>query len=480
MTSEEALAIYHAGPEVVVRVLCELSKQVAFLQREMQMLKDQLVKNSRNSSKPPSSDGLKKPSPKSLRPRGKSNPGGQKGHSGSTLKMVDNPNHCVVHSVKQCQKCGHCLADETPIDIEKRQVFDIPPIQMEVTCHQAHTKQCPHCGYLNKVAFPEQVKAPVQYGTRLKAIAVYLRQYQLLPYNRTRELFRDLFSIDLSEGTLTNITNTCSKLLRQPLNQIQKQLEQSKVVHFDETGSSVKGKRQWLHAAATPNLTYYQIHPKRGCDAMDHMDIFPNFNGRAIHDFWKPYFKYHCNHGLCNAHHLRELIFLHEQHDQQWAKEMMDCLVDIKESVDEAKTSTDTLFKEQIQKFEARYQNILDEGYNENPLPKKESTKRKKRGRIKKTKARNLLERLDEHRKEVLAFMYDFKVPFDNNLIERDLRMAKVQQKISGTFRSQDGADAFCRIRSYISTARKNAVNAIDAIGSAFEGCPFLPSSQSP
>ena len=487
MTSEEALAIYHAGPEVVVKVLCEFSNQVkllqnqvAELQKEVQILKDQLAKNSRNSSKPPSSDGLKKPSPKSLRPRGKNNPGGQKGHSGSTLKMVDNPNHCVVHSVKQCQKCGRCLADETPIDIEKRQVFDIPPIQMEVTCHQSHTKQCPHCGYLNKAAFPEQVKAPVQYGTRLKAIAVYLRQYQLLPYNRTRELFRDLFSIDLSEGTLTNITNTCSKLLRQPLNQIQKQLEQSKVVHFDETGSSVEGKLQWLHAAATPNLTYYQIHPKRGCDAMDHMDILPNFNGRAIHDFWKPYFKYHCDHGLCNAHHLRELIFLHEQHDQQWAKEMMDCLVDIKKSVDEAKTSTDTLFKEQIQKFEARYQNILDEGYNENPLPKKESTKRRKRGRIKKTKARNLLERLDEHRKEVLAFMYDFKVPFDNNLIERDLRMAKVQQKISGTFRSQDGADAFCRIRSYISTVRKNAVNAIDAIGSAFEGCAFLPSSQSP
>jgi len=487
MKYEEALAIYHAGPEAVVKVLCELSNQVkllqnqvAELQKEVQRLKDQLAKNSHNSSKPPSSDGLKKPSPKSLRPRSRGKPGGQKGHSGSTLKMVDNPNHCVVHSVKQCQRCGRCLIDETPIGTEKRQIFDIPPIQMEVTCHQAHTKQCPHCGYLNKAAFPEQVKAPTQYGTRLKAIAVYLRQYQLLPYNRTRELFRDLFSIDLSEGTLTNITNICSDLLQQPLEQIQKQLEQSKVVHFDETGSSVEGKPQWLHAAATPNLTYYQIHPKRGCDAMDHMDILPNFNGRAIHDFWKPYFKYHCNHGLCNAHHLRELIFLYEQHDQQWAKEMIDCLVGIKKSVGEAKTSTDTLFKEQIQKFEACYQNILDEGYNENPLPKKESTKRRKRGRIKKTKARNLLERLDEHRKEVLAFMYDFKVPFDNNLIERDLRMAKVQQKISGTFRSQDGADAFCRIRSYISTVRKNAVNAIDAIGSAFEGCPFLPSSRSP
>jgi hypothetical protein len=212
---------------------------------------------------------------------------------------------------------------------------------------------------------------------------------------------------------------------------------------------------------------------------MDHMGILPSFNGRAIHDFWKPYFKYDCNHGLCNAHHLRELIFLHEQHGQRWAKNMIDCLIDIKKAVNEAKTSTDTLFKEQIHKFETRYQNILDKGYNENPLPKKKSTK-KKRGRPKKSKARNLLERLDENRKEVLAFMYDFKVPFDNNLAERDLRMAKVQQKISGTFRSQDGADAFCRIRSYISTAKKSAVNVIDAIGNAFQGYPFMPSSGSP
>ena len=212
---------------------------------------------------------------------------------------------------------------------------------------------------------------------------------------------------------------------------------------------------------------------------MDHMCIPPNFKGRAIHDFWKPYFKYNCNHGLCNAHHLREFIFLNEQHDQLWAKDMIDCLLDIKKAVDETKISTHTLFKEQIRKFEERYQKILDKGYNENPLPKKKSTK-KKRGRPKKSKARNLLERLDEHRKEVLVFMYDFKVPFDNNLAERDLRMAKVQQKISGTFRSQDGANAFCCIRSYISTVRKNAVNVIDAVGNAFQGYPFQPSSGSP
>ena len=486
MTPEEALSIYHAGPDVVVKVLCQLSgqvemlqKQVAELQKEVQKLKDQLAKNSRNSSKPPSSDGFKKPSPKSLRPRGKRKPGGQKGHPGSTLKMVDKPDHTIIYPVDQCRRCGHRLADEASIDVEKRQVFDIPPIQMEVTEHQAEIKPCSHCGHLNKAAFPEQVKAPVQYGPRLKAIAVYLRQYQLLPYNRTRELFRDLFSTDLSEGTLTNITDTCSELLEHPIDQILKQLEQSSVVNFDETGSSVYGKRQWLHSASTPNLTYYEIHPKRGSHAMDHMGILPNFKGRAIHDFWKPYFKYNCDHGLCNAHHLRELIFLHEQHGQRWAKNMIDCLLDIKKAVGEAKTSTDTLFKEQIHKFETRYQNILDKGYNENPLPKKKSTK-KKRGRSKKSKARNLLERLDEHRKEVLAFMYDFKVPFDNNLAERDLRMAKVQQKISGTFRSQDGANAFCRIRSYISTVRKNAVNVIDAIGNAFQGYPFLPSSRSP
>jgi len=280
--------------------------------------------------------------------------------------------------------------------------------------------------------------------------------------------------MDLSEGTLTNITETCSESLQQPLDEIRKQLEQSPVVNFDETGSSVDGKRQWLHAASTPNLTYYEIHPKRGSHAMDQIGILPNFNGRAIHDFWKPYFKYDCNHGLCNAHHLRELTFLHEQHDQLWAKEMIECLLDIKKAVDEGKTSSHTLFKEQIQKFETRYQHILDKGYIENPLPKKKSTK-KKRGRQKKSKASNLLERLDEHRKQVLAFMYDFNVPFDNNLVERDLRMAKVQQKISGTFRSQDGANAFCRIRSYISTARKNALNAIESIIHAFDGKPFVP-----
>jgi transposase len=481
MTPEEALSVYHAGPEVVVTVLGELSaqvellqKQVAELQREVQRLRDQISKNSHNSSKPPSSDGLKKPAPKSLRPRGKRKPGGQRGHPGSTLTMVEHPDHTLLYRVDHCERCGRPLNDEAPSGLEKRQVFDIPPIQLEVTEHRAEIKPCPQCGHLNKAAFPEHLKAPVQYGPRLKAIAVYLRHYQLLPYHRTRELVRDLFSTDLSEGTLKNIIETCSESLQEPVDEIRRELAQSPVVHFDETGTSVDGKRHWLHSASTAQLTYYEIHPKRGAQAMDQIGILPRFTGRAVHDFWKPYFTYQCDHGLCNAHHLRELTFLTEQHHQRWAKDMIQCLLDMKKAVDEAKSTTYTLFKEQIQTFEQRYQTILEKGYQENPLPRTESTK-KKRGRQKKSKARNLLERLDTHRTQVLAFMYDLTVPFDNNLSERDLRMAKVQQKISGTFRSPDGAASFCRIRSYISTARKNALNALEAIVHAFDGAPSVP-----
>lgn len=478
MTPEEALAIYRVGPDVVVKVLCALSHRVDELQEEVQKLKDQIAKNSRNSSKPPSSDAPKKPAPQSLRKRSGRKPGGQKGHCGSTLKMVDNPDHIIVCPVDQCGHCGRSLKEKTPSDIERRQLFDTPPIRVEVTEHQAEIKECPYCGKLNKAAFPKQVTAPVQYGPRLKATAVYLRQYQLLPYNRTCELFRDLFSIDLCDGTLMNITETCSDLLHEPLQQIRHQLKQSPVVNFDETGSSVDGKRQWLHAACNAFLTYYDVHPKRGCQATEHIGILSDFKGRAIHDFWKPYFKYDCAHGLCNAHHLRELTFIHEQYDQPWTKDMLDCLLDIKKTVDETKKTSDTLSKKQIREFETRYQNVLDEGYNKNSLPKRGPAK-KKRGRRKKSKARNLLERLDKHRNETLAFMYDFDVPFDNNLAERDIRMTKVQQKISGTFRSQRGAHSFCRIRSYISTLRKNAVNVIDAIEETFKGQPFLPTSGS-
>jgi hypothetical protein len=313
----------------------------------------------------------------------------------------------------------------------------------------------------------------VQYGPGVKAAAVYLKNYQFLPYQRTCELLGDFFGCPMSEGTLANLIGECHARLEAPVQQIKAQIAQAPVAQFDESGARVEKKLWWLHAASTANATYYDIHPKRGSQALDAIGILPDFGGRAIHDFWKPYFGYDCAHGLCNAHHLRELIFVHEQHQQDWADAMIDCLLDIKAAVDQARPTANHLTKAQIRDFEARYQSILNQGYAQNPLSPAQAGK--KRGRRKKTKSRNLLERLDGHRQEALAFMYDFSVPFDNNLTERDIRMMKVQQKISGTFRSQEGAKAFCRIRSYISTARKNAVAAMDAIARVFSGNPFVP-----
>ena len=481
MTSKEGRGIYELGPEAVVKALCDLSAENAALREEnmllrerLKALEERLTQNSHNSSKPPSSDGPYKPAPRSLRRRGERKSGGQPGHKGHTLKMVKNPDRTVLYRVDKCEKCGRSLKRKKAANIERRQVFDIPPVKIEVTEHQAEIKECP-CGHLNKAAFPENVTAPVQYGPDLIAKAVYLRDYQLLPSGRVCEVLFDFFGCGMGEGTLNNATDKCFRGLAKTVEEIKQRLIGSAVVNFDETGCRVSSERQWLHVAGTRDLTYYQIHPRRGSIAMDEIGILPNFAGTAIHDFWKPYLKYSCKHGLCNAHHLRELTFVYEEQGQLWAKHMIDCLLDIKKTVDEARNVTDRLSEEEICKFEERYKKILKEGYAKNALPKKSTFSKKKRGRPKKSKARNLLERLDDHRKKALGFMYDFSVPFDNNLGERDVRMMKVQQKISGCFRSEDGGRVFSRIRSYISTARKNGVNAIEALKTALAGAPFMP-----
>ena len=479
LTREEALAIYHAGPEVVVRILLEMDARIHALEQRLQAseqrikeLEDRLATNSRNSSKPPSADEFKKPKPKSLRKRSGRRSGGQPGHPGHTLERVEKPDRTQRYQVERCTACGQSLAGQPPESIERRQVHDLPPMRLIVTEHQGQVKTCP-CGCRNKAGFPQGVNAPVQYGPQIKAAAVYLKQYQFLPYVRTRELFENLFGCPLSEGTLDNIIRECNKSLEGPVEQIKEQIRKAPITHFDETGSRVEKERWWLHSASTENATYYDIHPKRGGEALEAIGILPDFLGRAIHDFWQPYLTYNCNHGLCNAHHLRELTFVHEQHQQEWAGQMKDCLRDIKKAVDEARPTTGHLTQAQIKDFENCYQRTLDNGYAANPLPVPPPTK--KRGRPKKTKPRNLLERLDKHREKVLAFMHDFNVPFDNNLAERDIRMMKVQQKISGPFRSKHGAHAFCRIRSYISTARKNAIGALDALARVFAGNPLLP-----
>nr|WP_036716603.1 IS66 family transposase [Paenibacillus darwinianus] len=361
---------------------------------------------------------------------------------------------------------------------EKRQVHDLPPFRLEVTEHQAEVKYCDACGNTVKGEFPEDVAAPVQYGPKFRATAIYLSQYQLLPYERVGEVMEHLFHHKLSEGTLVNANLSFYKQLEPVEREIVERLVKSTVAHFDETGIRVQGKTQWCHVASTDQYTYYFHHAKRGQEAMDAAGVLPNFQGNAIHDAWAPYFHYdQCHHALCNAHHLRELIFVLEQEKPSWAKAMINLLLEAKAAVE----AGETLTSDAIACFAARYDRILEVGRLEdakqNP-PIEQPTG--KRGKPKQSKPKNLLDRLGEHRLAVLTFLCDLSVPFDNNQAERDVRMVKVQQKISGTFRSEQGAKVFFRIRSYISTAKKQAHSIIDAIEQAIRGKPFMLPTQNP
>ena len=312
---------------------------------------------------------------------------------------------------------------------------------------------------------------------RLQALAAYLKNYGLLPYERTAELFADLFSIPVSVGTLVNSNATCAQRLTGISERIRAALVAQPVVGFDETGMSIGGHLWWLHVASSDLLTCYAEHAKRGKQATDDIGILPHFTGRALHDHWQSYFRYQCGHALCNAHHLRELTFIEEQYRQPWASELKELLLTVNAAVDHAQQQgRRRLYGPQRRRFAAAYHRIIDAGLRANPRPSPAPAgSRKQRGRKKQGKARNLLLRLARRWRSVLAFMYDFRVPFTNNGAERDLRMMKVQQKISGTFRSAEGAAAFCRIRSYISTMRKNGSNVFAALSSVFAGRPRLP-----
>lgn len=472
MTGEEARTLYAQGEEPTVEKLLELDARI-------QVLLAQRATDSHNSSKPPSTDGFLKPAPKSRRKKTGRKPGGQKGHPGSTLSLSDTPDHVILHAVNACSFCDRDLSVQVADEVERRQVLDIPPLRMEVIEYRFETKTCPDCLTVtsSSVSAPDGVGAPVQYGPRIKALGVYLKTYQLLPFKRSAELIRTLFGGSLCEGTLANMVNKVSDSLNAPLAAILDMLTDAKVAQFDETGASVGGKRHWVHVASTKKVTLYTIHEKRGAAAMDAMGVLPKFKGRAIHDHWKPYYTYkNCRHGLCNAHHLRELTFVHEQMGQSWARLMKDHLLQIKSEVDIAKAAHLTaLDGTMIARFVRRYKAIIAKGLVSNPAPVPVPGKR---GKPKDTKAGNLARRLKGHRREVLAFMYDFSVSFENNLAERDLRMMKVQQKISGTFRGGDGGGVFCRIRSYLSTARKHCLSALDVLAMASAGAPFIPKSE--
>ena len=472
----EALELCLKDPQAAALKIVSLEERICALEELVEKLTLQKAKNPKNSSKPPSTDGFRKPkpNPKSRRPKTGRKPGGQKGRKGSTLNPSDTPDIIENHCVTECGFCRKPLADQAADKIIKRQVFDIPHAPVLITEHRSEEKTC-SCGHLNKAGFPEGVNAPVQYGGLVQAVAVYLNVYQMIPYKRTCEILSDLLGCEMSEGTLHNLLKKYNERVKEPLESIREHVRNASVAHFDETGFRVGSVRWWLHVASTPQATYYQAHPKRGSEAMDAIDILTRFEGRAIHDHWKPYYRYLCQHGLCNAHHLRELVFVHEEYKQPWAEGMIECLMEIKTQADHQREKGEPLSPDRIREFEELHQHVLDKGYEENPIPPIPPDAKKKRGRRAKSKPRNLLERLDTHREETLAFMYDLDVPFDNNPGERDIRMTKVKQKISGTCRSEEGAEIFCNVRSYISTAQKNSIRVFDALLRTLNGNAFIP-----
>jgi len=314
----------------------------------------------------------------------------------------------------------------------------------------------------------------VQYGPRFQAQAVYLNSYYMIPLARLCELFEDFYGHSPSEALVLQAHTRLVEQVKPTLTRIQDMLTGEPLIHCDESGLRVEGRLNWLHVVGAKHLTSYFVHPKRGQEATQAMGILPHFQGRAMHDNWQSYWQFeHCQHALCNAHHLRELQFILDRYDQSWAQGMMDLLLQIKAEVDAAPPNWSALPPERLQHYTTQYTALLQQGFQANPPP--EQPPPKKRGRKKQSPPKNLLDRLDTYQSETLAFMYDFRVPFDNNLAERDVRMIKVKQKISGTFRSRLGAEHFCAIRSFVSTARKQGHNVIQSIHDAFIGQPFIP-----
>lgn len=455
----------------------ELEKALASALETIRALQAQLNQTSANSNWPPSHDKGKKRRTQSLREKSEKPAGGQQGHKGTTLAFRAEPT-CVKRHRAAC--CAHCAA---PLDralgvvgVKKRQVLDLPPLQLEVVEHQAETVCCPRCGRLNAGQFPTAVTHPVQYGPRLKALSVYLQDEHFLPYQRTQRLLTDLFGVTLSQGTLEHFAVQAAQRLGPVCAKIKQALQGAAVLHLDESGFYIAGERQWLHSSSSHTLSYYAAHRKRGHQATEAIGILPAFSGTAVHDNWAAYWHYQqCHHALCNVHHLRELKAISEQFGQAWAHRFQHFLLAAKAVVAQAKARGQTaLAPAKLRQVDRLYQRLVAQALAANPPPTA-GWPSAKRGRVKKSKPRNLAERFAQHPQALLAFVYDFKVPFDNNLAERDMRMLKVQQKISGCFRSSHGAEAFCRIRSYIASLRKQHCDIWSALLSIFHGSLLEP-----
>jgi transposase len=448
-------------------------EQMSSLSEQIKALQDRLAKDSHNSHLPPSSDRFGR-KPKSLRPKSEKKSGGQPGHEGSSLPWSSTPDEVVEHHVEQCEACQHDLHAVSASHVERRQVLDVPSPRLIVREYRAEHKQCPLCQHITAAAFPKEVAAPIQYGPSIGATAVYLVHQQLLPLARACEVMGDLLGVHMSEGTVWELIKRCAGQLAPVEQQITEALQHAEVIHQDETGLHVGGLRHCMHVTCTPTLTHYHVDQSRGQAALEAIGILPHFSGISIHDGWGSYFLYDCQHAACIVHLLRDLVFLAEEQGVVWAAELKELLLEMKQATEEAREQGKPwLDPLEVVDWEARFLELLDEGDRLHPHAVAPPGGR---GRCKQSAARNLLDRVRKHQNAFLCFLEDLRVDFDNNLAERDLRMIKVQQKVSGCFRSMAGAQAFSRIRGYLSTLRKQGLPLLSALQATLAGHPVLPS----
>jgi transposase len=453
------------------RVIGELRARVAALEAENAELKRRLGMNSANSSKPPSSDGLARPARKSLRGRTGRKPGGQAGHPGSTLAQVADPDEIVRHEPQRCCGCGAGLSGALQSGVERRQVFDLPPVAVRVTEHQLVARQCP-CGVVTRAEGPDEADAPVAYGSRVAAIAIYLYFGQFLSRQRTAQALAELFGTPISPGTIATMTRRAAAGLDGFLTLVRDEIAAAEVAHFDETGLRVAGKLRWVHSASTGRYSLIWVHDKRGRVAMDDAGVLPSFTGVAVHDAWAPYDCYPAaTHALCNAHLLRELVAVVEtagpdERGWCWAEQVRSALLELKTVVEQDITNGVTALDPAVLAlYTGRIRSAASIAVSafrgrDDPLT---------------ARHRALAQRILDRQTDYLRFATDFRVPFDNNAAEREIRMVRLREKVSGCLRTLTGARDFAAIHSYLATAAKHGMEFLHVLIELVKGHPWLP-----